>query len=155
MVLSQKAGVMRKVPVVHVFLGLLSILWIGCDSQDPFEPAQVALLSPNVATDSLVIGEPFRLHVRAEHRGIIEGVRVVLSYTQEDPDAAYIDLTIDNVSASREMVIDTTLVIPNEAQPSELVGRPCQLQLTAFVSGGRSGISVPFPLVSTPIKAAR
>ena len=130
--------------------GFLFLSLCSCDSQEPFEPARVALFSPDTATDSLVIGAPFRLHVRIEHSGDIEKLHVVLSYALEDPDAAYIDLTIDNVPISNEMVVDTVLIVPNDAQPSELVGRPCELDITAFVPGVRSGIRVTFPLISVP-----
>lgn len=125
---------------VAIILVAAFLFYGGCDSGpgpvpelEFFEPAS------SLPPDTLVIGEPFRVRAVASSSGRIDGVELILSYLSGD-EGALLMVNVENTDRSQSFAVDTQLVVPANAQPWDVVGRPAWLTGTVLGEGATTGV---------------
>ena len=109
----------------------------GCDTGGVSIP-EITVLSPgsSLPVDTLIIGEPFGVMAEVSSRRL-EAVEIEVAYGQfADP---ILSVRIDRFAGTTPLVIDTTLVLPSTAQPSDIAGQPATFSITAYRDGGTLG----------------
>lgn len=109
----------------------------GCDTGGVSIP-EITVFAPgsSLPVDTLIIGEPFGVMAEVSSR-TLEAVEIEVAYGQfADP---ILSVRIDRFAGTTPLVIDTTLVLPSTAQPSDIAGQPATFSITAYSDGGTLG----------------
>lgn len=129
---------------------LLGIGFGGCDTSSGSLPT-VTILEPgtSVEFDTLLIGEPFRVNAEISGAQGLEAVEFELTYFPSGGNPLFLHRLDVMPTHANPYVIDTTFVVPADAQPSDVIGHAATLKITAFGDGGTSGVNA-FVLLVAP-----